>query len=213
MKKLNLIGEKFNRLLVLSEMPIRNMKTYWKCKCDCGNIITVQGSALTTDQTQSCECLQKERASVASFKHKLTQSTEYYSWTNMKTRCLNPNSQDYADYGGRGIRICETWKDDFLKFLSDMGKKPSKKHSLDRIDVNGNYCPENCRWAIPFVQTRNKRSNRWLEHNGLKMILQDWAEYFGIDQGNLSVSLKRKSITELYNFYYKKYGMLPAPKK
>lgn len=210
MNKLSLIGKRFNRLLVISEAPVRKQKSFWNCACDCGNELVICGSGLMNGQTQSCGCLQKERASAATFKHKATKTTEYYSWVNMKTRCYNRKCEDYKDYGGRGIAVCDKWRNDFVAFLEDMGKKPSKRHSIDRINTDGNYEPNNCRWGTDEVQSRNKRSNRWFEHNGIKMILDDWADYFGCHQGNLSNSIKTRGFDGVYDFYMQKYGSLPV---
>jgi hypothetical protein len=106
--------------------------------------------------------------------------------------------------------MCDRWKDSFENFFSDMGGRPSKLHSIERVDTNGNYEPGNCKWAEIREQARNKRNNRWIEYNGLRMILQDWADYFGADQGNLSQSIKAKGIERVYEFYLQKHGKLPA---
>lgn len=216
MNKLKLIGDVFNRLTVLSEAPTVKQKSYWLCICKCGNIVTILGSGLTTGQTQSCGCLQKERASKSHLKHGNSNKTsEYGTWINMKTRCLNPNSEDWENYGGRGITVCDRWINSFENFLSDMGVKPSPEYSLDRFpDVNGNYSPVNCRWATIIEQARNKRRTVYYETAGLKMILQDWANYFGVHQANLLNSLKAKGIDEVYNFYNVKYnGVFPNGSK
>lgn len=214
MKKLELIGIRFNRLIVISEAPVRLQKTYWNCLCDCGNKCKVWGSALKTGQTQSCGCLQKQRLSESVFKHGISNKTpEYRAWVNMKTRCYREIGNDYKDYGARGIRVCDRWLNSFVNFLADMGKKPSKLHSIERNNTDGDYEPNNCCWAIEDVQVRNKRNNVWIEYKGERKILTDWARYFGVDQGNLAASLRVKSMETVYNYYLNKYGKLPCEKE
>lgn len=212
MNRLNLIGKRFNRLLVISEAKVVKQKTFWNCVCDCGNNVVVWGSAMTTGQTQSCGCLQKERASQAKFKHGVSNSTpEYRTWVNMKTRCYNKRLAE-PDYFGRGIKVCDRWlgENGFVNFLSDMGNRPSGLYSIERLDSKGNYEPGNCKWGTEEQQVRNKRNNVWIEHSGLKMILSDWARYFGVDQGNLAMSIKAKGIAKVYQFYLNKHGTLPS---
>lgn len=132
---------------------------------------------------------------------------EYSTWMNMKNRCYSIKNKDYHHYGGRGIKVCNRWlgKNGFKNFLSDMGKKPTSKHSLDRFpNKNGNYTPKNCRWATQDQQTRNTRRNHWIKHNGKRMILADWARYFGVWPGSLLVSIKRHSFAYMYEFYRNK---------
>ena len=211
MKKLDLIGQKFNRLTCISEPKVIKQKTCFIFKCDCGNEVEICGAAVKNGNTKSCGCYQKEMAKKSNTTHTKTHTNEYYSWTNMKTRCCNKNSQDYYNYGGRGIKVCDRWLNSFKNFYEDMGKKPSSIHSLDRINVDGNYCKENCRWATIIEQARNKKKCIiYTTKNGLSMILQDWANYFGIHQANLSHSIKTKSIDELYEYYKVKYnGVFP----
>jgi hypothetical protein len=116
---------------------------------------------------------------------------EYRSWRHMHDRCLNANDQDYSNYGGRGISICQRWLDGFENFLADMGPRPSPKHSLDRIDNDGPYSPENCRWATQCEQMRNTRRTRLLTHDGLTLPLTDWAVRLGIHKASLRERLMR----------------------
>lgn len=217
MNKLNLIGKTFNRLYVLSESQVVKGKSFWDCKCICGNKITVLGSALTTGQTQSCGCLQKERVRESRFKHGISNhSTEYMTWSNIKTRCYNTKVNE-KHYLSKGIQVCDRWMDKrngFINFISDMGKKPTPFHSIERKNSKGNYEPSNCKWATNEEQTRNKGNNIWFEYAGMRMILQDWANYFGVDQANLIVSLKTKSIEQVYLYYKNKYnGVFPKGKR
>jgi hypothetical protein len=121
--------------------------------------------------------------------HRMTKSGEYKSWQGMKTRCMSPTDPGYPNYGGRGISVCEEWRDSFEQFLSDMGPKPTPQHTLDRINNAGNYEPGNCRWASPRTQGRNRRSNHLLTHNGQTKPLVEWAEAAGITQRSLWMRL------------------------
>jgi len=134
----------------------------WSCNCDCGKSITVRLCSLTSEATKSCGCLNKqtraERAKTGALsrKHGLSRHPLYSSWSTMKSRCYNPNSTKYHLYGGRGIEICDRWKDSFVNFLEDMGERPNGC-SLDRIDGNKGYSPENCKWSTYSDQNRNRR--------------------------------------------------------
>lgn len=157
---LDLTGQKFGRWTVIRKGEKKDNRTAWYCVCECGNTNTIITRNLVKGISKSCGCLQRDKAT----KHGHNPwngkaSTEYNSWHQMKQRCLNPNDKRYADYGGRGIKICERWMD-FNKFLEDMGKKPSPKHTIDRIDVNGDYEPSNCRWADDYEQQRNIRVHK-----------------------------------------------------
>lgn len=113
-------------------------------------------------------------------KHGKRHTTEYNSWCGMRYRCYNKNNPKYKLYGERGISVCDRWVNSFLNFYEDMGDKPSKIHSLDRINVNGNYEPSNCRWALPKVQSRNKQENHLLFYNGINLTISEWGEIMGI---------------------------------
>lgn len=209
-KKLNLKGQTFSRLTVISDAIVLNHKTHFICSCSCGEDKMICGSALTTGQTTSCGCYQKERVSISSSTHGKCKTPEYYAWINMRTRCFNKNYKDFQDYGGRGITVCERWKDNFHNFLEDMGARPFEKYSLERIDVNGNYEPLNCKWADVYEQANNKRNIKYYECNGVRLNLQGWANYFGANQANVMARINTRGIDKVYEYYKKKCnGIFP----
>lgn len=202
--KFDLSGQTFGRLKVLHSVA-SDKYTKWSCICECGNELIVLSNNLRRGTTKSCGCLQKESASKANKTHGLKNSSEYRAWINMKNRCLNPSDKRYADWGGRGIKVCDRWLHSFENFLNDMGKKTSRLHSLDRYpDINGNYEPGNCRWATMSQQNRGKRNNVWIEYNGIKKILSDWAKEFNITISTLSEQLETKPFDEVVLFYANK---------
>lgn len=133
----------------------RGKRSYWICECVCGNMSEVALGDLISGNIVSCGC-NKNKIKHGDRKRDST-AAEYHSWASMKKRCLNPNSMHYADYGGRGIKVCARWLKSYENFLADMGRKPTAEHSLDRIDNDGDYTPENCQWAMQSQQSSNRR--------------------------------------------------------
>ncbi|MBT2759868.1 hypothetical protein J7E85_01210 [Paenibacillus sp. ISL-20] len=171
----DLLGQRFARIKVI-EFYGKNKKNgaMWLCECDCGNNKVIWGSDLIRGQTTSCGCLNKERVKAKVTKHGHNKggnkiSSEYRAWNNMIQRCSNPKNNQYKNYGGRGITVCREWLESFQEFFNDMGKKPSAIYSLDRIDVNGNYGPNNCKWSTPKEQARNRRSTSNTGYSGIHM--------------------------------------------
>lgn len=162
-KRLELTGFRFGRLTVLGLDSIRlksklSSCSYWKCICDCGNEKITCVDSLRCGDTKSCGCIRKEGLVAMSTKHGLRYVPEYQSWKSMKNRCFSPNNTNFKNYGGRGITVCERWRNSLADFLSDMGPRPSPKHSIDRFPNNdGDYEPGNCRWATAKQQANNKR--------------------------------------------------------
>jgi len=171
--KLNLVGHKYGRLLVLSEESKWGRCYYWNCVCTCGKKVVVQTGNLRSGHTRSCGCLHKESiaamAKVVNSTHGLSNTPEYRTYKAMLQRCTDKNHQGWIYYGGRGITICDRWLESFENFLADMGTRPTEGYSLDRIDSNGNYCKENCRWATQTEQNNNT--------NGAYHYLQERREY------------------------------------
>lgn len=163
----DLTGLRFSRLVAEERGDSdRSGRVRWSCVCDCGGAALVSCGDLRSGHTRSCGCLKNEEMaarSIAQAKHGHARSnkrtSEYLSWAAMRQRCYVPTTRGYEYYGGRGITVCARWSN-FAVFLSDMGEKPSPKHSIDRIDVDGNYEPSNCRWATSVEQQANKRSAR-----------------------------------------------------
>lgn len=159
-KLIDLTGQRFGRLVVLERAGSgSNKRAMWRCQCDCGNTIITSSSHLRGGDTQSCGCLHQE--TFTNKKHGERHSRLYRVWSAMKTRCYNPNSRDYQYYGGRGIAICAEWLSDFATFQNwAMSHGYRDDLSIDRINVNGNYCPDNCRWATATEQRHNRRDSK-----------------------------------------------------
>jgi hypothetical protein len=155
----NLKGRRFGRLIVLSLAETRRGHARWLCQCDCGKEKVVAATELKRGNTQSCGCFQMERRIEMHRIHgENKRSPEWEAWTALRKRCFNPKHKFWKDYGGRGIAVCERWND-YANFLTDMGRRPSPKHSLDRIDNEKGYEPGNCRWATKKEQAQNRRTS------------------------------------------------------
>ena len=173
----DLTGKVFGRLTVIAFAG----KQRWHVRCECGTECVRSRGDLTSGDTKSCGCLRKEVTSQTKGKHHKCKTREYGIWSKMIGRCENPKDHKFPVYGGRGISVCNRWRESFEAFSEDMGPRPSPRHSIDRIDVNGNYEPGNCRWATPREQSRNTRTNRPLTFNGETRLTVEWAELLGVE--------------------------------
>ena len=187
---IDLTGKIFGRLTVLAlGTPISKRRAYM-CACECGKQKLVRGECLSQGMTESCGCIRAELTAAINKTHGMSSSPEYKSWAHAKARILNPKNHKFAFYGGRGITMCQEWIDSFDAFFADMGYKPSKKHSLGRIDVNLGYCKENCRWESFAEQARARSDNVYVLVDGVKMILKDACKNKSIDYKKASRNIK-----------------------
>lgn len=189
----SLAGQKFGRLTVLRYAGITpDHHARWECVCDCPakGIKIVTTGKLRRGHVRSCGCLERESRGLHWKTHGMSRTPEHWCWFSMKQRCLNPKADNYADYGGRGIKVCDRWIASFEAFYEDMGKKPSPKHSIDRKDVNGPYDKENCRWATKKEQSRNRRNTRPIPFGDESLTIAEWAERIGCDGQVISKRLQ-----------------------
>lgn len=181
----NLSGFRFGRLIVQSRGPQAFKRgsghpvVQWICVCDCEKEITVRGESLRSGNTTSCGCFHKERLRANFYTHGQSGTVLYQAWRGMKTRCYNPNSSKYPDYGGRGVDVCPEWLDSFEAFARDMGQPPPGT-SLDRIDNEKGYSLGNCRWATLTQQARNKRSVALIEVDRQMLTAEEYAVFRGV---------------------------------
>lgn len=168
-----IINKRFGKILVVDTILSKNYGIICVCNCDCGNEINLYPSQLKT--RKDCGCVP------VNTKHGYSRTNEYSIWNAMMRRCYNENNFAYKNYGGRGILVCERWHI-VGNFINDMGVRPSKNHSIDRIDNNGNYCPENCRWVTQKEQCRNKRTNIIITIKGETNTLSYWCDFFKINR-------------------------------
>lgn len=185
----DLTGQRFGRWTVLYYVGNnKHNQPTWLCRCDCGNVVVTSANGLRRGTTKSCGCRRSDvsRQSKNHFAptHGMSRTPEFRVWMSMLDRCQNPQSQPYRHYGGRGIKVCERWQD-FENFFADMGNRPSPKYSLDRIDNDGDYRPDNCRWATMKEQNSNRRSNQNITYNGQTHTIREWTLITGITYNTL----------------------------
>ena len=169
----DITGLKFGKWLVLSLSEERKKnRIAWLCRCDCGKEKVLIGSYLKSGKLKGCHCDDSMIGIDYRAKHGRRNTPEYNSWQSMKKRCYDPTNENFKHYGGRGIIVCDRWIDSFENFFKDMGIKPSLKHTIDRIDTNGNYSLENCKWSTPIEQGNNKRNCIILTMDSKQMTLK-----------------------------------------
>ena len=204
MQALTLTGQRFGRLVAERRVIRRPGRAWWFCRCDCGKTIVMSTTHLRSGHTQSCGCLRREVLRRGSHHHPLlhgyarvgAEHELYRIWLQMIGRCTRPTHLAFRWYGARGVQVCERWRD-FPSFLADVGERPSRRHSIERIDNNGHYEPGNVRWATRMEQMNNTRAVRWLTANGVRASLTVWALRLQVSRGKLHYWLQKKSLQEI----------------
>lgn len=182
----DLSGKKYGRLSVIRQdgyhvFPSGKRKSKWLCVCDCGNVVSVVGSDLIASHTQSCGCMRRDMATNLKLSHGNSNTRLYRIWTGIKNRCYNPKQDNYAYYGGKGVTVCDEWIQSFDAFYDwAINNGYHESLTIDRIDVSGNYCPENCRWITAEEQSLNRTDNLVISFNGKSQTLKEWSKEVGI---------------------------------
>lgn len=201
-KRINMIGKKYGRLTILNlHHKDKNGRLFYLCRCDCGNEKIINGERIRNGKTKSCGCYNKEISKNKFTKHNMRYTKIYNVWRNIKERCASNNK----DYGGRGITICDEWKNDFMSFYNwamqngYVEKIENGKNiiSLDRIDVNGNYEPNNCRWATNDIQCNNKRNNLFVNYKDINYTIAQLSKKFNIKYEKLRKAYHKGTINKL----------------
>lgn len=202
----DLTGQKFGRLTVVGIQETNTRKTYWVCQCDCGNIKVVRSDSLQNGMIRSCGCLKREQNKInlqANHKHKMSHTRPYEIWQGMKKRCYNPNDARYDRYGGRGITVCDEWLHDFAAFYKwALENGYSDKLTIDRIDNDKGYSPDNCRWVSEKEQSRNRCTNIKIRIGNATKTLTEWCEIFDLDYRVIHARYERNqfsTIDDLFN--------------
>lgn len=188
-------GEKFNKLTILEiRKEGKGIPLTCSVACDCGTKKSIKLKAVTSGQIKSCGCLGRNRPKKPRKKRQAKvpkNAKERRAWAKMKERCYRPAHRAYKYYGERGIQVCEAWRNSFQQFLEDMGSAPTRQHSVDRINNDGNYCKENCRWATPIEQNQNRRDNKFLTIMGETRTISHWARVFSLSDNTISGRVQR----------------------
>lgn len=189
MRFIDITGKKFGRLTALYRLHNVNCKTKWLCICECGNLKEITTNSLQGGKTKSCGCYRKEittKHGKENSKHGKYKTRLYDLWAHMKYRCNNKNYHHYRDYGARGIRVCSEWSNDFQAFYDWAINNGYKENlSIDRINVNGNYEPSNCRWVDMKTQQRNRRNTRYIVYKGETRCLNEWCEILNLNRNTV----------------------------
>jgi len=179
MKRIDHTGKTFGRLTVVRYAETRKSKAWWICRCSCGTVGEFRGEDMVSGQQKSCGCLRNEISGGRTRTHGRSKSPEYHVWVGMIARCEKKNIKGYDRYGGRGISVCDRWRHSFANFLADMGNRPSERHSIERVNNDGNYEPGNCRWATTAEQSNNTRRTIRIVIGGREQSLKSWCKELG----------------------------------
>ncbi len=191
---INIVGNRYGRLVVMGRAPNKGRSTAWNCLCDCGNTAIVASQDLRKGHTKSCGCLHRESFQIvgrSNKKHGEANSRLYKTWSAMKVRCNDKNSPSFKDYGGRGIRVCDEWKEFTPFYMWAIRNGYSDELTLDRIDVNGDYEPSNCRWTTQMEQSNNKRNNHFVSIGGVTHTIAEWSRISGISKVTIRSRLEK----------------------
>jgi len=192
--RIDLTGQRFGRLVVIG-IASHDMKTgvtKWACHCDCGKTLEVRGYNLRNGHSQSCGCLSRETTSKSFKTHGKSHTRLFNTWCSMRQRCRDKKCKSYKNYGGRGIKVCEEWNNSYEAFETwALNNGYADNLSIDRIDVNGNYEPSNCRWADNFIQHNNTRNNHFITINGERHTIAEWERIKGFKPDTIHVRIRR----------------------
>jgi hypothetical protein len=207
------VGKQFGSWTVLEQSKSRKGRSYWKCKCECGRIKEVSGQTLKEKKSTKCtRCNIKFKNRTHGYCSNGKKIPEYHIWNSIKNRCNNPNTTGYHNYGGRGIKLSKEWQSDFLNFLNDMGKKPYKNASVERIDNDGNYCKENCKWIPMQKQGGNTRKSPMI--NGQRLCITQFSRTINKNRFWVSSMLKKglspETIAKMDGPIYTEYYLTPS---
>lgn len=193
-KFMDLTAIRYGRLVVSGPPERRSGRVYWPCRCDCGVTVVVFAGSLRGGRTESCGCIRSEMTAARSRTHgddrRNARRPEYRIWAAIRSRCTNPDAGTYPRYGGRGIQVCARW-DSYQNFIADMGPRPSADHQIERIDNNGPYAPENCRWATRVENCNNRSNNRLIDCNGRTQTLAEWSRETGLRSHTIANRIDR----------------------
>lgn len=181
----DITGQRFGMLVVVSYAGRPDYDTRWECACECGVISVKRGGALKSGRTKSCGCNQAPKKT-----GRKPATPGRYCWQSMRQRCYYAKDPHFHNYGGRGIIVCEEWRQSFDTFIRDMGPRPTPLHTIERMDNDGPYCPDNCRWATDKEQSNNRRNNFRVTFRGITRTLTQWAEELGVKHGCLAYRLR-----------------------
>ena len=197
MKPLDITNQRFGRLTAVRRIGLKKRNSLWLFNCDCGQSYEATAIKVRRGEIVSCGCYRRDESARRLSRHGLHGSVEYRIWRGLKQRCMNASNNGYFRYGGRGISVCNRWihgdgaRSAFECFIDDMGKRPSSRHSIERKDNDGPYDKENCVWATATEQANNRRSNRFITHDGCTRTLKEWAVYCGVSPAAISDRLRK----------------------